>query len=134
VQPCASDLAAKTSRAGKVGRIVVMPYALDSNDMKMWTAPAFTPADWLQYAVDTFDWLHRESGGGLPHDVPGHPPAHHRPAGSDRLPRALHPPPTFSKTDLMRSVAEHPPFGDYHGVDLKDAGRPGSRRGRSRSA
>src|SRR5262249_28273922 len=22
------------------------------------------------------------------------------------------------KTDLVRSVAEHPPFGDYHGVDL----------------
>jgi peptidoglycan/xylan/chitin deacetylase (PgdA/CDA1 family) len=41
--------------------ILVMPYALDSNDMKMWTSPAFTPADWLQYAVDTFEWLHRES-------------------------------------------------------------------------
>jgi len=41
--------------------ILVLPYALDSNDMKMWTAPAFTPADWLQYAVDTFDWLHQES-------------------------------------------------------------------------
>src|SRR5262245_23991663 len=26
--------------------------------------------------------------------------------------------PPFSKTDLMRSVTEHPPFGDYHGVDL----------------
>jgi phenylacetate-CoA ligase len=26
--------------------------------------------------------------------------------------------PTFSKADLMRSVEEHPPFGDYHGVDL----------------
>jgi peptidoglycan/xylan/chitin deacetylase (PgdA/CDA1 family) len=38
-----------------------MPYALDSNDMKMWTAPAFTPADWLQYAIDTFDWLREES-------------------------------------------------------------------------
>jgi peptidoglycan/xylan/chitin deacetylase (PgdA/CDA1 family) len=41
--------------------ILVMPYALDSNDMKMWTAPAFTPADWLQYAIDTFDWLREES-------------------------------------------------------------------------
>ena len=40
--------------------------------------------------------------------------------GLDDLPRL----PTFSKTDLMRSVAEHPPFGDYHGVDLKAAGRP----------
>lgn len=41
--------------------ILVLPYALDSNDMKMWTAPALTPADWLQYAIDTFDWLLGES-------------------------------------------------------------------------
>ena len=40
--------------------IVIMPYAVDTNDMKLWTAPAYTPADWLQYAVDTFDWLYRE--------------------------------------------------------------------------
>ena len=40
--------------------ILVLPYALDSNDMKMWTAPAFTPSQWLQYACDTFDWLYRE--------------------------------------------------------------------------
>jgi peptidoglycan/xylan/chitin deacetylase (PgdA/CDA1 family) len=40
--------------------IVVLPYALDSNDMKMWTAPALTPAEWLAYAVDTFDVLYEE--------------------------------------------------------------------------
>ncbi len=40
--------------------IVIMPYAIDTNDMKLWTAPAYTPADWLQYAIDTFDWLYRE--------------------------------------------------------------------------
>jgi peptidoglycan/xylan/chitin deacetylase (PgdA/CDA1 family) len=40
--------------------LVVLPYALDSNDMKMWTAPSLTPADWLRYAIDTFEWLHRE--------------------------------------------------------------------------
>jgi peptidoglycan/xylan/chitin deacetylase (PgdA/CDA1 family) len=40
--------------------ILIIPYALDSNDMKMWTAPAFTPAAWLQYAVDTFDRLYEE--------------------------------------------------------------------------
>lgn len=40
--------------------IIIMPYAVDTNDMKLWTAPAYTPADWLQYAVDTFDWLYRE--------------------------------------------------------------------------
>ena len=26
--------------------------------------------------------------------------------------------PPFSKGDLMRSIEEHPPFGDYHGLDL----------------
>ncbi|MBL6952551.1 MAG: polysaccharide deacetylase family protein [Alphaproteobacteria bacterium] len=40
--------------------IVILPYALDSNDMKMWTAPSLTPGDWLQYATDSFDWLYRE--------------------------------------------------------------------------
>jgi peptidoglycan/xylan/chitin deacetylase (PgdA/CDA1 family) len=40
--------------------MVVMPYALDSNDMKMWNAPALTPRDWLAYARDTFDWLYAE--------------------------------------------------------------------------
>jgi len=40
--------------------ILVLPYALDSNDMKMWTAPSLTPRQWLEYAVDTFDWLYRE--------------------------------------------------------------------------
>ncbi len=37
--------------------ILILPYALDSNDMKMWTAPAFTPKQWLDYAIDTFDCL-----------------------------------------------------------------------------
>ena len=40
--------------------IVILPYTLDSNDMKMWTAPSLTPADWLEYAIDTFEWLYRE--------------------------------------------------------------------------
>ena len=43
--------------------MVVLPYALDSNDMKMWNAPALTPTDWLTYAKDTFDWLLAESVG-----------------------------------------------------------------------
>jgi peptidoglycan/xylan/chitin deacetylase (PgdA/CDA1 family) len=29
--------------------------------MKMWTTPALTPADWLRYAVDSFDWLYAEA-------------------------------------------------------------------------
>ncbi len=32
--------------------------------------------------------------------------------------------PPFSKADLVQSVAEHPPFGDYHGVDLAVGERP----------
>jgi peptidoglycan/xylan/chitin deacetylase (PgdA/CDA1 family) len=41
--------------------IVVVPYALDTNDMKLWLAPSLTPADWLAYAIETFDVLHAES-------------------------------------------------------------------------
>lgn len=33
--------------------------------------------------------------------------------------------PSFSKADLMESVEAHPPFGDFHGVDLAAPGRPG---------
>lgn len=40
--------------------IVILPYALDSNDMKFWVAPSLTPADWLRYAIDTFDVLYAE--------------------------------------------------------------------------
>ncbi|MBM3508194.1 MAG: allantoinase [Alphaproteobacteria bacterium] len=40
--------------------ILILPYAIDSNDMKMWTAPSFTPDAWLRYATDSFDWLRRE--------------------------------------------------------------------------
>ena len=43
------------------GPIVIVPYALDSNDMKMWNAPSLTPDDWLKYALDTFDCLWNES-------------------------------------------------------------------------
>ena len=41
--------------------MIVLPYAIDSNDMKMWTAPALTPRQWAEYATDTFDWLLAES-------------------------------------------------------------------------
>jgi peptidoglycan/xylan/chitin deacetylase (PgdA/CDA1 family) len=42
------------------GPIVVLPYAIDSNDMKMWAEPSYTPDQWLKYAIDTFDVLYRE--------------------------------------------------------------------------
>ncbi len=40
--------------------IVIVPYALDTNDMKFWLAPGYTPQQWLEYAVATFDQLYRE--------------------------------------------------------------------------
>ena len=40
--------------------ILVIPYQLDTNDMKMWAHPAYTPDQWLKYACDSFDWLIRE--------------------------------------------------------------------------
>jgi len=58
------DLPFWASENGRL--IVIMPYALDTtyaldtNDMKLWTSPAYTPSDWLRYAIDTFDWLYRE--------------------------------------------------------------------------
>ena len=44
---------------GTVRPLICVPYAIDSNDMKMWSAPAYTPEQWFRYAVDTFDrlWL-----------------------------------------------------------------------------
>lgn len=42
------------------GRIVVVPYAIDTNDMKMWATPGYAPRDWLMYAIDTFDRLYAE--------------------------------------------------------------------------
>ncbi len=43
--------------------MIILPYALDSNDMKMWNAPALTPDQWLKYAIDSFDWLYQEAEG-----------------------------------------------------------------------
>ena len=40
--------------------LAVVPYALDTNDMKFWTDPAYTPESWLRYATDTFDCLYEE--------------------------------------------------------------------------
>ncbi len=46
--------------------IVILPYQLDTNDMKMWTDPAYTPDAWLHYAVRSFDQLVREGEAGCP--------------------------------------------------------------------
>lgn len=41
--------------------MVILPYAIDSNDMKFWLSPAFTPDMWLDYAMRSFDWLYHEA-------------------------------------------------------------------------
>jgi peptidoglycan/xylan/chitin deacetylase (PgdA/CDA1 family) len=41
--------------------LLVIPYQLDTNDMKLWAHPAYTPDQWLKYACDTFDWLLQET-------------------------------------------------------------------------
>jgi allantoinase len=54
----------RTSVPGKP--MVIMPYQLDTNDMKMWTDPAMTPNQWLDYAVRCFDQLYAEGEEGNP--------------------------------------------------------------------
>lgn len=46
---------------GMTSPMIILPYAVDSNDMKMWIDPAYTPRMWAEYAKDTFDWLLKES-------------------------------------------------------------------------
>lgn len=46
--------------------IIIVPYQLDTNDMKMWTDPALAPAQWLEYAKRSFDQLYREGEAGFP--------------------------------------------------------------------
>ena len=45
---------------GSAKPMVIVPYQLDTNDMKMWLAPGYMPSQWLEYAVDTLDRLHSE--------------------------------------------------------------------------
>lgn len=40
--------------------IVVLPYQVDNNDMKMWAEPSYTPDQWLKYAIDNFEWSLKE--------------------------------------------------------------------------
>jgi peptidoglycan/xylan/chitin deacetylase (PgdA/CDA1 family) len=45
--------------------IIVIPYQLDTNDMKMWSDPAYTARTWLDYVIDSFDTLYEEGAGML---------------------------------------------------------------------
>jgi allantoinase len=46
--------------------LAIVPYQVDSNDMKMWTDQAFGPEQWLAYAVRNFDQVLREGREGNP--------------------------------------------------------------------
>ncbi len=46
--------------------IAIVPYQLDDNDIKMWTDPAYTSANWLDYARRCFDQLCSEGVAGNP--------------------------------------------------------------------
>jgi peptidoglycan/xylan/chitin deacetylase (PgdA/CDA1 family) len=46
-------------------KIVVVPYQLDTNDMKMWSDPAYTARAWADYVIDSFDTLYAEGAGML---------------------------------------------------------------------
>ncbi|AMS28358.1 MAG TPA: allantoinase [Hyphomonadaceae bacterium] len=41
--------------------MLITPYAIDTNDMKMWVAPAMQPWDWAEYAIQSFDALLAEA-------------------------------------------------------------------------
>ncbi|MCE2723455.1 MAG: polysaccharide deacetylase family protein [Burkholderiales bacterium] len=49
--------------AGSKKKMIILPYQLDTNDMKMWLAPGYLPSHWLEYAVDTLDQMHKEASG-----------------------------------------------------------------------
>jgi peptidoglycan/xylan/chitin deacetylase (PgdA/CDA1 family) len=46
---------------GTQAPLAIIPYALDTNDMKFWLDPSYTPNDWLDYAIATLDWLLAEA-------------------------------------------------------------------------
>lgn len=41
--------------------MLITPYAIDTNDMKMWVAPAMQPWDWAEYVIQSFDALLAEA-------------------------------------------------------------------------
>ncbi len=45
--------------------IVVVPYQIDTNDMKMWSDPAYTAQAWLDYCIASVDQLHDEASSAL---------------------------------------------------------------------
>ena len=46
---------------GTTKSLLCIPYAIDTNDMKFWTAPSYTPDQWLAYISNSLDWLLAEA-------------------------------------------------------------------------
>ncbi|MFT5174315.1 MAG: allantoinase [Gammaproteobacteria bacterium] len=46
---------------GTTKSLLCIPYAIDTNDMKFWTSPAYTPDQWLAYISNSLDWLLTEA-------------------------------------------------------------------------
>ncbi|MBF2754520.1 MAG: polysaccharide deacetylase family protein [Gammaproteobacteria bacterium AqS3] len=53
-----------TAVEGSDQPLLIVPYALDSNDMKMWIDPGLGVSDWLDYAKKSFDVLYAEAAAG----------------------------------------------------------------------
>ena len=41
--------------------LLCMPYAIDTNDMKFWLSPSYTPDQWLDYVRHSIDWMLAEA-------------------------------------------------------------------------
>lgn len=46
---------------GTTKSLLCIPYAIDTNDMKFWTSPSYTPDQWLTYICNSLDWLLTEA-------------------------------------------------------------------------
>ncbi len=120
--------------------ILVLPYALDTNDMKMWDAPAYTPRAWLGYLNDSLDRLLKESRSearmmsvGIHARIAGRPG---RAAALDAfLARALTRPGVWAATRLQIAAAWEAahPAGNEGILPGNEGILPSTRAGRPRS-
>ena len=46
---------------GRTEPMLIVPYAIDTNDMKFWTSPSLSTATWAEYLIDSIDWLAEEA-------------------------------------------------------------------------
>jgi allantoinase len=46
---------------GTTKPLICVPYAIDTNDMKFWLSPSYTPDQWLDYVRRSLDWMLAEA-------------------------------------------------------------------------